>query len=170
MSLWPPPSPPLLTKYQGGRKQIEYICTHRGVDFKMKKGKDFDLTTVCLKQVVNRIMSPLIQPKLATFFWETLYIKGLICQHACPEETLVFVSIGRWKEGYWGQLSASSWRSRRGKEGRQDRAVNGEFLGWKREEILRSIIKRGEETGQKPAVAKAGEAREDFLGKTDSNV
>ena len=104
------------------------------------------------------------------FFWETLYIKGRICQHACPEETVVFVSMGRWKEGYWGQLSASSWRSRRGKEGRQDRAVNGEFLGWKREEILRSIIKRGEETGQKPAVAKAGEAREDFLGKTDSNV
>ena len=107
---------------------------------------------------------------LVTFFLETLYIKGRICQHACPEETLVFVSMGRWKEGYWGQLSASSWRSRRGKEGRQDRAVNGEFLGWKREEILRSIIKRGEETGQKPAVAKAGEAREDFLGKTDSNV
>ena len=48
--------------------------------------------------------------------------------------------------------------------------MNGEFLGWNREEILRSIIKRGEETGQKPAVAKAGEAREDFLGKTDSNV
>ena len=107
---------------------------------------------------------------LATFFWESLYLKGRICQHACPEETVVFVSMGRWKEGYWGQLSASSWRSRRGKEGRQDRAVNGEFLGWKREEILRSIIKRGEETGQKPAVAKAGEAREDFLGKTDSNV
>ena len=29
----------------------------------------------------------------------------------------------------------------------QDHAVNGEFLGWKGEEILRSIIKRGEEGG-----------------------
>ena len=52
-----------------------------------------------------------------------------------------FLAKERWNGGYWGQLSGRR-RSRRGEEGRQDHAVNGEFLGWKGEEVLRSIIKR----------------------------